>query len=32
MARMLMATWDGAGNFPPERALVRELEDVLEAA
>ena len=25
MARMLMATWDGAGNFPPERALVRQL-------
>jgi UDP:flavonoid glycosyltransferase YjiC (YdhE family) len=25
MARMLMATWDGAGNFPPERALIREL-------
>jgi UDP:flavonoid glycosyltransferase YjiC (YdhE family) len=22
---MLMATWDGAGNFPPERALVRAL-------
>jgi UDP:flavonoid glycosyltransferase YjiC (YdhE family) len=25
MAMMLMATWDGAGNFPPERALVRLL-------
>ena len=22
---MLMATWDGAGNFPPERALVHAL-------
>ena len=25
MAAILMATWDGGGNFPPERALVREL-------
>ncbi len=25
MAKMLMATWDGAGNFPPERALLRLL-------
>ncbi|HLI67858.1 MAG TPA: nucleotide disphospho-sugar-binding domain-containing protein [Caulobacteraceae bacterium] len=23
--RMLMATWDGAGNFPPERALLKTL-------
>ncbi len=27
MAVILMATWDGAGNFPPQRALVRELVD-----
>jgi len=25
MSRILMVTWDGAGNFPPERALVRGL-------
>jgi MGT family glycosyltransferase len=25
MSRILMVTWDGAGNFPPERALVRKL-------
>jgi hypothetical protein len=24
-AKILMVTWDGAGNFPPERALVRGL-------
>jgi UDP:flavonoid glycosyltransferase YjiC (YdhE family) len=27
MAVILMATWDGAGNFPPQRALMRELVD-----
>lgn len=25
MSKILMVTWDGAGNFPPERALVRDL-------
>ena len=25
MSKILMVTWDGAGNFPPERALVRGL-------
>jgi hypothetical protein len=24
-SKILMVTWDGAGNFPPERALVRGL-------
>jgi len=27
MATILVATWDGAGNFPPQRALVRTLID-----
>jgi len=25
MSKILMVTWDGSGNFPPERELVRGL-------